>query len=247
MRYPLLNQRIQYLEDQMESKKQESMDSLQAFLQNPNSREALILYVRKGTAYFNSGESLARESLHLDIIKNKNRLVDIAETCHTVLGTFLKHNDALRELLPLFDLEPLVHDKTTFSSMQRMVAHHGDEYLCQDLRHKFVQMNLPTHGFDNPGEVTMKHENWKLIVGLLLGVFFAVIVLALALFIPDPTRWQIFVFRGVFALSLSAITAIIPGLLEVNAKWQQVNIRAGGAIAVFVIVWAVNPPALLIN
>jgi len=86
---------------------------------------------------------------------------------------------------------------------------------------------------------------WQLIAGLSVGVFFALIVLFLAVAIPHPTDTQFFIFRATFAIALAGVAAIIPGLLNVEGKYKSFAIRATGAIAVFVIVWFTNPPALI--
>jgi energy-coupling factor transporter transmembrane protein EcfT len=74
------------------------------------------------------------------------------------------------------------------------------------------------------------------------GVLFVVILLVLALFVPNPTAFQYTVFRVVLALAAAGAAAMIPGFLEVQvAQW----IRAGGALAVFVIVFFYNPAQLV--
>ena len=67
-------------------------------------------------------------------------------------------------------------------------------------------------------------------------------LLAIALFVRQPSDFQIFIFRVVLALGAGAVGALIPGFLEVRFRnW----LRAGGAIALFAIVYNINPPALI--
>lgn len=74
------------------------------------------------------------------------------------------------------------------------------------------------------------------------GVFFVVVLLVLALFVPKPTPFQYTVFRVVLALAAAGAAAMIPGFLQVQiAQW----LRAGGALAVFVIVFFYNPAQLV--
>jgi hypothetical protein len=50
------------------------------------------------------------------------------------------------------------------------------------------------------------------------------------------------IFRVVLALAAGAFGALIPGFIEVSFRnW----LRAGGAMALFVIVYMINPPALI--
>lgn len=76
----------------------------------------------------------------------------------------------------------------------------------------------------------------------LFGTTFVVIMLAIALFVPDPTTFQQFVFRIVLGLAAAGVAATISGVLHVQIRS---TIRAGGAISVFVIVYFFSPAALL--
>ncbi|HTG34132.1 MAG TPA: hypothetical protein VLB76_14485 [Thermoanaerobaculia bacterium] len=74
------------------------------------------------------------------------------------------------------------------------------------------------------------------------GVIFVIVLLALALFVSNPTPFQYIVFRVVLALAAAGVAAMIPGFLQIQiAQW----IRAGGALAVFVIVFFYNPAQLV--
>jgi hypothetical protein len=74
------------------------------------------------------------------------------------------------------------------------------------------------------------------------GTLFVAIMLVLAVWIREPTPTQWFVFRVVLSLAAAGIGAIIPGLIQVDI---HPYIRAGGAIALFVIVYWFNPPKLV--
>ena len=78
-------------------------------------------------------------------------------------------------------------------------------------------------------------------VAVICGVVFVAIILVVAIFIPSPTRFQYNVFRIVLALAAAGFVSMTPGFIE--AKVGNV-IRAGGALAVFVIVYFYAPAAL---
>ena len=83
-------------------------------------------------------------------------------------------------------------------------------------------------------------------VAVVSGVVGLITVLILISLAPDPTDHQFFVFRVVIALSAGAFGATIPGFLHLRLPlWRQGLISAGGAIALFVIVYMLNPPTLL--
>lgn len=74
------------------------------------------------------------------------------------------------------------------------------------------------------------------------GVAFVVALLVLAFLVPDPTPFQYIIFRVVLALAVAGVAATIPGFLEVTVSdW----LRAGGALAVFVVVYFNNPASLV--
>lgn len=73
------------------------------------------------------------------------------------------------------------------------------------------------------------------------GAVFVVVLLVIAMFFPQPTAFQYLIFRVVLALAAAGVAAVIPGFLNVKFPY----VRAGGALAVFVIVYYVNPAALV--
>jgi hypothetical protein len=96
-----------------------------------------------------------------------------------------------------------------------------------------------------PG-TTSKPPPWVLVVSVASGLAFLLVLLSIAVFIPHPTSFQIFVFRVVLALAAAAFGATIPGFLRIELPlWGQGVISATGALALCVLVYLVNPPALL--
>ena len=67
-------------------------------------------------------------------------------------------------------------------------------------------------------------------------------MLAIAIFFPEPKPFQYLIFRIVLALAAAGFAAPIPGLIHVDIPY----VKAGGAIAVFVIVFYFNPAALVV-
>ena len=65
----------------------------------------------------------------------------------------------------------------------------------------------------------------------------------LALFFPRPTDFQYTVFRIILALSAAGVGAVIPGFIEAKIK---TILQAGGAIAVFVVVYFFDPARRLV-
>lgn len=81
--------------------------------------------------------------------------------------------------------------------------------------------------------------NWK---SLSLFVILALIGLGITIMKPDLTAYQQFYLRIFIGLAAAGIAAIIPGFFEINLKWLENTIKAGGAIGVFLLIYWFNPP-----
>jgi len=86
-----------------------------------------------------------------------------------------------------------------------------------------------------------KHQQ---LAAFAFGVLFVVAMLLVSIFVPRPTDFQYLVFRIVLALATAGVAAMIPGFLQVNVS---TFLRAGGALAVFVVVFFYNPATLVVN
>jgi hypothetical protein len=79
------------------------------------------------------------------------------------------------------------------------------------------------------------------LLAFVFGVVFVTALLTLAVLFSEPTPFQYTVFRIVLALAAAGVAAVIPGILNVKLSF---GVRAGGALAVFVIVYFFSPAAL---
>src|ERR1700734_220199 len=80
------------------------------------------------------------------------------------------------------------------------------------------------------------------VIAFSFGVAFVITMLTLALWVPTPSSFQYNVFKTVLAIAVAGIGAMIPGFIELTIpSW----VRAGGALAVFVIVFFYNPASLV--
>jgi hypothetical protein len=87
---------------------------------------------------------------------------------------------------------------------------------------------------------------WEKIAGFAFGITFVIVMLIIAIRFPNPSPFQYVVFRVVLSLAASGVGGVLSGFLTVvfgdaSKPW----LRAGGALAVFVVVFLVNPAALV--
>jgi hypothetical protein len=90
-------------------------------------------------------------------------------------------------------------------------------------------------------ELPMSKSTEKLLA-FAFGCIFVIALLALAIVYPTPTTFQYNIFRVVLALAAAGAISMTPGFLDVTIS---TFIRAGGALAVFVIVYFYNPASLV--
>ncbi len=84
----------------------------------------------------------------------------------------------------------------------------------------------------------------ELIIAVSFGIVFVVTLLLLAIRFPHPTPFQNFVFRTVLSLAAAGVAATVPGFISVDIAVPNFALSAGGAIAVFIVVYRVNPAKL---
>lgn len=86
--------------------------------------------------------------------------------------------------------------------------------------------------------------NAQIVAAAAFGIVFLLLILAIAIFIPAPTEFQYQVFRITLALAAAGVAAMIPGILDVRIAPA---IRAGGAMAVFAVVYFYSPAQLAVR
>ncbi|EXS34147.1 hypothetical protein [Acinetobacter sp. 826659] len=245
-------QAVLQAEAEIEKLKQAYMEHLTPIVikihehQEDPSLQDLLTCQKLGATYFNFIENFVGNSGLLGAHANGKWVTGFAEDCHSVLKAFVVHVNFLRSHSDMLKGSLEQPDTAAYANMQRMTKEYLPKEQWQTLEFLFKNNSLPIAGFEYAGANDLNETpKWQLVTGLVVGVLFALIILLSAIFIPSPTPTQFFVFRGVFAVSLAAIAAIIPGLLNVESRFHKFSIRATGAIAVFVIVWLLNPPALV--
>ena len=79
----------------------------------------------------------------------------------------------------------------------------------------------------------------QVIVAFAFGIIFVIVLMIIAFKVPNPTPFQYNVFRIILSLAAAGVAAMIPGFINVElGKTTEIIIRAGGALAVFVVVYS---------
>lgn len=82
------------------------------------------------------------------------------------------------------------------------------------------------------------------VVAMPFGILFLITMLGIAIYFPEPTPFQYTVFRSVLALAAAGVATMLPELFKLKLRGVRI---ACGAIAVFLIVYAVTPAAIPVN
>jgi hypothetical protein len=120
----------------------------------------------------------------------------------------------------------------------------GEASEVQRVAQSFIEQGFKHMATKKKARSSFFEENWQKLAAVGCGVLFASVMLIIAIAVPNPTTTQWFIFRVVLALAAAGIGAVLPGLIVVNVSKF---VRAGGAIALFVLVYLSNPPQLVVQ
>lgn len=228
--------------------KSDYMASIQEFVKSNSgnstaSADSFLELQNKGNAYFNYVEDFVGNSDLLGAHENGRWVIGFAEDCAAILESLVGHIQLLREYAKrefpelLNSVEP---SKTAYANMQRMVKRYLTKEKSSDIKSTFTSNRLPVYGFDNH-KIPIMNKTVQSILSFIFGVVFVITLLTIAFIIPSPSDFQYTVFRIVLALAAGGVVAAFPGFIEVTlGKW----LRAGGALAVFVLVYFYSPAAI---
>lgn len=82
---------------------------------------------------------------------------------------------------------------------------------------------------------------WHIVVGVIFGFVFISAILVMAIKLPDMNAEQYAIIKTVLALAAAGIAAVFTGFIELDGSFSKWTVRAGGALAVFVIVFFFTP------
>ncbi len=92
---------------------------------------------------------------------------------------------------------------------------------------------------------------WEKIAGLGFGVIFISVILVITVIEPDPSSTQYAIYKTILALAAAGVGGILAGTIHVKGAVLKWTIKAGGAIALFVIVYFFSPssqdPEVVVN
>ncbi|MFL6448882.1 MAG: hypothetical protein ACJ746_14525 [Bryobacteraceae bacterium] len=120
-------------------------------------------------------------------------------------------------------------------------VHHNEKIDISRARITNGSINVNTGQQENITAAAGGSKMTEKYLAYIFGTVFLAGLLALVTINPKLTPTQWFVYRIVLAIAAAGVAAVIPGFLTVRVPKY---IRAGGALAIFIIVFWFNPPTL---
>jgi hypothetical protein len=205
---------------------------------------AVLRCQQKGNAYFNYAEEFVGNSDLLGAHESALWAQGFAEDCAEILKSLPGHIDFLSNAFQGAQVEcsrdQLRPGSTAYANMQRMVVRYLTPVERDSVRKVFEKAGLPVYGFRNEAREFMSRK-LQAISSFTFGVVFVIVMLVISFLRPEPSTFQYGVFRTVLALAGAGAAAVFPGFIEIKlGRW----LRAGGAMAVFAILYFYNPAQL---
>ena len=246
---------INKIENDGERLKTKYFDTLQHFVEHNNtnsSKEHIyndLLDVNKvAVDFFNHYESFVGKSDLFDVYKKEQWAQNFYETCYNVLDNIVKYYSTIKSICEKNSIKYTNFEPSPFSfqAMQRIVFNFlrdkAEIQKVKKLKESFKELNLPTGGFRKMR--TRKLSTVEKNIGFVMGCIFIILIFISAILFPNPTQYQIFVFRVILSIAAAGIGGILAGFISVDTKIKGISIRAGGALALGLLVYLINPPAL---
>lgn len=200
------------------------------------SFRAILDCQQSGANYFNFVEEFVGNSSLLGAHASPLWVQGFAEDCGEILKSMPSHFQLLHDGFLKFDDFPSDKIKpsgTAYANMQRMTVKHLKPIESSGIKRMFEDAGLPVYGFKNEARDVMS-KKLQIILTFSFGVSFVILLIIIAFIKPDPSTFQHTIFRTVLAIAGAATAAVFPGFIEVKlGSW----LRAGGALAVFVVLY----------
>jgi len=211
---------------------------------------AFRVWCDAGTALFNACERLVSVASRAGAVDDSTWYTALAEDSVGILNVIGMHYDALSVRAADLGLsgESYRPSRTAFAGLQRLVTT-THPAVARSIRDDFVRGVLPTHGFDTAesshGGASYRVSLWERVVASAAAALVVLCGLYAALRdtpFADPN--QVVLLRTLLSFGVAALGAVIPGFLHVGVNLRGLGIRAGGALALFVLTYFYTPTVL---
>ena len=238
--------------EEMAKQKQFYLDKLQAFNRSKERNdspqgqaERFEEFRDAAVGFFNCVENSISSTELSGAFKSEYWANDLTSTAVNVLESIAIFYEKYGREAERLGLEKLQASRNAYYGMQSAVAIYNKDQV-EELKTTFTKLGLPVRGFTHPTKMNKRYNTFEKGVMFFTVVAFLLIMLAIGLWNKNYTPEGFWIFRVILALMGGAFACIaIPGSLKVEAKLGKFAITAAGSIAVMVIIYLINPPALI--
>jgi hypothetical protein len=233
-------QKVVQAKEEISKLKRKYDESIKNYLSQINS-DNLTNIQKAGNELFNYCEELVGNSSLLGAHENAYWAQGFAEDCFAILKIIPPHYELLKTGFKKSGYSSSIKPvSTAFANMQRLSKKYVNSSEIKELYNSFLNQELPVYGFKNEENKFMS-KKLQTILSFVFGVTFILLLLGTAYLTPNPSSYQYMVFRVVLALAGGGVVATFPGFIELKlGNW----LRAGGALAVFAIIYFFSPAVL---
>lgn len=193
--------------------------------------------------YFNAFERTLDEYSLQDIELSDDVITRKVEDTINMVDTIITHWKTIQLICNKFSLPQIEPSCTSYATIQRVIKRFKPD-MVEGMKGKFVSVNLPLYGFNDKS----KHSGWikpnKVRLQLIMGIILLIVSGSLIFLVPNLTGSQYIFTRLILTLSVSLIgVATIEGSLKLNwSMTKTLFISATGWIAIFILIYFLNPP-----
>ncbi|MGV7183336.1 hypothetical protein [Xanthomonas axonopodis] len=238
---------IDKLEQALQSKKADLLAHLRLITEKRAAgtlalRDILDLQML-GANYFNEAENIVGKSALMEADHTGEWATNFAENCHEILKSLIDYRITLVSTAHEVGLRLQPPGELSYAAMQRIVRKYLSKSTWKTLKREMENQGLPTAGFKS------KNARDKIPTGSIFYVATAIVgavtILITSLAIPNPSEFQLYIFKAIFSISIAALGSFVPGFIGINIKYKSPGMRlaltAGGALAIFVLLLGYNP------
>lgn len=215
---------------------------------DPSAMQAQLLmeWVKRFDALSNSVESCVATSDLLGANRSELWAKELANTAANLLDTVPAFYEKLWHEAKRLEQPRQTPSLNAFSAMQSAVAAYNPDQISE-LKVRFDELGLPVRGFTHGAIMNTLYNRGEKIGMVVTVVLFVLLLLGVAVLKKDYPPEAFFIIRVILALFAAAFAAMsIPGFLKVKLKLSKsIAVKATGAIAVFVLIYLLNPPTLM--
>lgn len=205
------------------------------------AQDQLTEFHAKGVAYFDLMQRSINEYSFFKYFFNTNVRNSKLDDAISISDIIIKHWTAINIYGQVYKtIIPPKPEDNAYNSLQAFISEFRPEE-AKRLKQAFKENNLPTKGYKLERKFIDMTKKQQIKFGAITGLILLLLLLGLTIFIECPTSFQSTTFTTVLALAAAAFSMIITGFININYKKM---ITAGGALAVFAIVFFLKPASL---